>query len=159
MHVHVSAACAHVFAVLPVVCFCMLVVNSFKFCPKRNVLAQVPSVHGSFRSACCLCSTPAARLCAAWESGFSRTRTESAERKTSHRFVIGLGGSLTKSNCGAPHLGAVLGNSQAPGPAAALSGRAGSTARAARFRARGFDRARGFLKRGASPRRLPCPRR
>ena len=87
-------------------CFLLLHVcrNSFKFCPKRNVLAQVPSVHGRFRSACCLCSTPAARLCAAWELGFSRTRTESAERKTSHRFVIGLGGSLTKSNCGAPQV-------------------------------------------------------
>ena len=94
----------HVLRSLPAVVLflhvCVLI--HLKFCPKRNVLAQVPSVHGRFRSACCLCSTPAARLCAAWELGFSRTRTESAERKTSHRFVIGLGGSLTKSNCGAP---------------------------------------------------------
>ena len=52
--------------------FACLFVNSFRFCPKRNVLAQVPSVHGSFRSACCLSSTPAALLCAAWELGLPR---------------------------------------------------------------------------------------
>ena len=90
----------------------------------------------------------------------SAARTESAERKTSCCVVIGLGCSLTKSNCSAPQLGAVLGNSQAPGPTAALGW------------ARGLDHARGpfpgawirprarlFFKRGVSPRRLPCPSR
>ena len=92
----------------------------------------------------------------------SAARTESAERKTSCCVVIGLGCSLTKSNCSAPQLGAVLGNSQAPGPTAALGW------------ARGLDHARGpfpgawvrprarlFFKRGVmmAPCRTPdvCP--
>ena len=62
------------------------------------------------------CSAPAARLCAAWELGFSRTRTESAERKTSCCCVIGF----IQVHSSAPQLGAVLGNSQAPGPCVAL---------------------------------------
>ena len=33
--------------------FACLLLIQFKFCPKRNVLAQVPSVHGRSRSACC----------------------------------------------------------------------------------------------------------
>ena len=121
----------------------MLVIIHLKFCPKRNVLAQVPSVHGSFRSACCLSSTPAALLCAAWELGLPRPVLNPRSAKQAICVVIGFDSWSSQVHCGAPHLGAVLGNSQAPGPTAALGWARGLDHARGPFRARGFDRARG----------------
>ena len=68
----------------------------------------------------------------------SAARTESAERKTSYRFVIGFDSWSSQVHCGAPHLGAVLGDSQAPGPTAALGWARGFDHARGPFRARGF---------------------
>ena len=90
------------------------------------------------------CSTPAARLCAAWELGFSRTRTESAERKTSCCCVIGF----SKSIAALHNWGLFWETPKLQGPAWPLIGRAGLVVCAALGWARGLR-----LTRAAFPRR------